>query len=68
MSIHTLSRVPDAGLSGPERKLEASVRVVPYVLLVISMIPYLITVSPTAGDVGRTLAGPRSPPPGSARG
>ncbi len=56
MSIHTLSRVPDAALSGPERKLEAWVRVVPYVLLVISLIPYLITGSPTAGDVGRTLA------------
>ena len=56
MSIHTPSRVPDAGLSEPEQKLEAWVRVVPYVLLVISMIPYLITNSLTAGDVGRTLA------------
>ena len=39
-----------------ERRLEAWLRVVPFVLLAMSMLPYLITQRPTAGDVGRTLA------------
>jgi hypothetical protein len=48
--------IPVAAMKEPEQRLEAWVRVVPYVLLAISMVPYLITESPTAADVGRTLA------------
>ena len=55
MSVQTSSRCRDAG-EEPEQRLEAWVRVLPYVLLVISMVPYLITESLTAADVGRTLA------------
>jgi len=49
-------QIPVATMKEPEQRLEAWVRVVPYVLLVISMVPYLITESPTAAEVGRTLA------------
>lgn len=47
---------PDASLEATERRLEAWLRSVPFVLLVMSMIPYLITQGPTVSDVGRTLA------------
>jgi signal transduction histidine kinase len=40
----------------PERRLETWTRIVPFVLLVMSMIPYVVTQGPTAADVGRTLA------------
>jgi len=40
----------------PERRLETWTRIVPFVLLVMSMIPYLVTQGPTPADVGRTLA------------
>ena len=48
--------VSGAGTDAHERRLEAWLRVVPFVLLAMSMLPYLITQRPTAGDVGRTLA------------
>jgi hypothetical protein len=50
------AQIPVAAMKEPEQRLEAWVRVVPYVLLVISLVPYLITESPTAAGVGRTLA------------
>ena len=43
-------------LEAPERRLEIWLRVVPFVLLIMSMIPYLVTERPSAGDVGRTAA------------
>ncbi len=49
-------QIPVAAMTEPEQRLEAWVRVLPYVLLAISMVPFLITESPTAADVGRTLA------------
>ena len=47
---------PDGSLEAPERRLEIWLRVVPFVLLIMSMIPYLVTQRPSAGDVGRTAA------------
>ena len=47
---------PAGGMEPPEERLEAWMRVVPYVLLAISVVPYVLTERPTAGDVGRTLA------------
>ena len=47
---------PDSSLEAPERRLEIWLRVVPFVLLIMSMIPYLVTQRPSAGDVGRTAA------------
>ena len=43
-------------LDASERRLEIWLRAVPFALLVMSMIPYLITQHPSPGDVGRTLA------------
>ena len=48
--------VSGAGTDAHERRLEAWLRVVPFVLLAMSMLPYLITQRPAAGGVGRTLA------------
>ncbi len=57
MSLHPRSRAPRAAArKEPEQRLEAWMRIVPYVLLVISTIPYLITDRPGAADAGRTLA------------
>ena len=47
---------PDSSLEAPERRLEIWLRAVPFVLLIMSMIPYLVTQRPSAGDVGRTAA------------
>ncbi len=57
----SLSR-PSGDLAAPgsldasERRLEIWLRAVPFALLVMSMIPYVITQHPSPGDVGRTLA------------
>jgi signal transduction histidine kinase len=47
---------PGSSLEAPERRLEIWLRMVPFVLLIMSMIPYLVTQRPSAGDVGRTAA------------
>ncbi len=47
---------PAGGMDAPEKRLEAWIRVVPYVLLAISAVPYVLTDQPTAGALGRTLA------------
>ena len=56
MTPYLPTRAPDDGLDAAERGMATWVRITPFFLLVASMIPYLITQSPTAGDVGRTLA------------
>ena len=43
-------------LDASERRLEIWLRAVPFALLIMSMIPYVITQHPSPGDVGRTLA------------
>jgi signal transduction histidine kinase len=47
---------PGSGLDAPERRLEIWLRAVPFVLLAMSMIPYVLTQHPSPADVGRTLA------------
>jgi signal transduction histidine kinase len=49
-------RPPDSDLDPPERWLELVLRIAPFALLGMSAIPYLLTQSPSAGDVARTLA------------
>ena len=57
-SLQTPDRAgtPDSSLEAPEHRLEIWLRAVPFVLLIMSMIPYLVTQRPSAGDVGRTAA------------
>jgi hypothetical protein len=56
MTPYWAVRTPDSDLDAAERKLATWSRAAPFFLLIASMIPYLITDRPTAGDVGRTLA------------
>jgi signal transduction histidine kinase len=48
-------RTPDSGLVALEQRYEALNRVLPYVFLVIPLIPYALTQSPSAGAFGITL-------------
>jgi signal transduction histidine kinase len=49
----TVSR-PDSGLESVERQYETAARVVPYVLLVVPLVPYLLSQNPSAGAAGIT--------------
>jgi signal transduction histidine kinase len=49
----TVSR-PDSGLDSVERQYETAARVVPYVLLVVPLIPYVLSQRPAAGAFGIT--------------
>jgi signal transduction histidine kinase len=49
----TVSR-PDSGLESVERQYETWARIVPYVLLVVPLVPYLLSQNPSAGAVGIT--------------
>jgi hypothetical protein len=49
----TVSR-PDSGLESVERQYERAARVVPYILLVVPLIPYVLSQDPTAGAFGIT--------------
>jgi signal transduction histidine kinase len=49
----TVSR-PDSGLDSVERQYETTARVVPYVLLVVPLVPYVLSQTPTAGAFGIT--------------
>ena len=45
---------PDSDLESVERQYEKAARVVPYVLLVVPLVPYLLSQNPTAGALGIT--------------
>ena len=49
----TVSR-PDSGLDSVERQYETVARMVPYVLLVVPLVPYVLSQQPTAGAFGIT--------------
>jgi signal transduction histidine kinase len=49
----TVSR-PDSGLESVERQYETWARIVPYVLLVVPLVPYLLSQNPSAGAIGIT--------------
>ena len=42
-------RTPDSGLESLERRYQRLVRVLPYVLLVVPLIPYVLSQNPTTG-------------------
>jgi signal transduction histidine kinase len=48
-------RTPDSGLESLERRYESIVRWVPYLVLVVPLLPYALTQGPTAGAVGITV-------------
>jgi signal transduction histidine kinase len=48
-------RTPDSGLENLERRYESVARVVPYLLLVVPLIPYILSQNPTAGAAGITV-------------
>jgi signal transduction histidine kinase len=48
-------RRPDSGLDSVERQYEAIVRIVPYILLVVPLVPYVLSQKPTAGAFGITV-------------
>jgi len=50
VNIRALSFAP------PEIWLDRLLRVIPYLLLAVPFVPYVLTQAPTAGDIGRTLA------------
>jgi signal transduction histidine kinase len=45
---------PDSGLESVERQYETAARIVPYVLLVVPLVPYLLSQNPSAGAIGIT--------------
>jgi signal transduction histidine kinase len=47
-------RTPDSGLESLEQRYESLMRVLPYVLLALPLIPYVLAQSPTAGAFGIT--------------
>jgi len=46
---------PDSGLESLERRFDSIVRVVPYLVLAVPLLPYLLTQRPTAGAFGITV-------------
>jgi signal transduction histidine kinase len=49
-------RPPDSGLESLERRYESLMRVLPYPLLVVPLIPYVLSQSPSAGALAITAA------------
>jgi hypothetical protein len=49
-------RTPDSGFESLEQRYETLSRVIPYLLLVVPLIPYVVSQSPTAGAFGITVA------------
>jgi signal transduction histidine kinase len=48
-------RTPDSGFENLERRYESVARLVPYLLLVVPLIPYVLSQSPSAGAIGITV-------------
>jgi signal transduction histidine kinase len=48
-------RTPDSGLESLEQRYESLLRLLPYVLLAVPLIPYALTQNPTAGAFGITV-------------
>jgi signal transduction histidine kinase len=48
------ARTPDSGLESLERRYESIMQVVPYLVLAVPMLPYVLSQSPTAGAAGIT--------------
>ena len=48
-------RTPDSGFENLERRYESVARLVPYLLLVVPFIPYVLSQAPSAGAVGITV-------------
>jgi len=46
---------PDSGFENLERRYESVARLVPYLLLVVPLIPYALSQAPSAGAFGITL-------------
>src|SRR5437764_5826846 len=49
-------RTPDSGFENLDRRYESAGRLVPFLLLVVPLIPYVLTQAPSAGAAGITLA------------
>jgi signal transduction histidine kinase len=49
-------RTPDSGFENLDRRYESAGRLVPFLLLVVPLVPYVLTQAPSAGAVGITLA------------
>ncbi|HEY0999595.1 MAG TPA: sensor histidine kinase [Streptosporangiaceae bacterium] len=49
-------RTPDSGFESLEQRYETLLRVVPYLLLTVPLVPYVLSQSPTAGAFGITVA------------
>jgi len=47
-------RTPDSGFEAVEQRYETLSRIIPYVLLVVPLIPYVVSQSPSAGAFGIT--------------
>ena len=48
-------RTPDSGFENLERRYESVARLVPYLLLVVPFIPYVLSQAPSAGAIGITV-------------
>jgi signal transduction histidine kinase len=48
-------RTPDSGFENLERRYETVARLVPYLLLVVPFIPYVLSQAPSAGAIGITV-------------
>ena len=48
-------RTPDSGFESIEQRFERLERVVPFLLLAVPLIPYVLSQSPSAGAVGITV-------------
>jgi signal transduction histidine kinase len=49
------ARTPDSGLESIEKRYDLLLRLAPYLLLVVPLIPYALSQSPTAGAIGITI-------------
>jgi signal transduction histidine kinase len=47
-------RTPDSGFEALEQRYESASRFIPYLLLAVPLVPYLLSQSPTAGAIGIT--------------
>ena len=51
-------RTPDSGFESLEERYETLSRFIPYLLLAVPLVPYVLSQSPTAGALGITVARP----------
>jgi signal transduction histidine kinase len=49
-------RTPDSGMESLERRYDSIMRVAPYLVLAVPLLPYVLSQNPTAGAVGITVA------------